>query len=405
MPGAARGGSIAPSMTTQGRAAGNTVGGRAVRGGASEAPDGATGGDHTPAGRTVSGERTVSGSIDAGVRSLYPGYFALVMATGIVSNAFFFLDHRGLSDALLVVNLIAYPLLVAATVARALRHWRRLWADLVDPRLVFSFFTIVAGTDVLGLQLSLRGYNTIAIALWLVALVVWVVLSYFSFSVLTFINGESGADVVHGGWLIAIVGTESLALLGGRVAPELGSLEQLAFVAVYALWGIGIVLYGIFVTLFSYRLFFTRVEAADMNPLFWVIMGAAAISTNAGSTLIMTLPDLPFLLEMHAFVNGTTLILWAWATWWIPLLVIFGVWRHVVCRHPLSYHPMYWSLVFPLGMYTLATYRLALASDFTPLQGLARVMIWIAFAAWVGTMIGLLRGALRGLRSARAPVG
>lgn len=45
-----------------------------------------------------------------------------------------------------------------------------------------------------------------------------------------------------------------------------------------------------------------------------------------------------------------SLLLWAWATWWIPLLVIFGVWRHLVHCQPLRYHPMYWSLVFPLGM-------------------------------------------------------
>jgi tellurite resistance protein TehA-like permease len=103
-----------------------------------------------------------------------------------------------------------------------------------------------------------------------------------------------------------------------------------------------------------------------MNPLFWVVMGASAIATNAGSTLILTKPDLPFLLAMQPFVNGTTLILWAWATWWIPLLAIFGVWRHLVRRYPFEYTPTYWSLVFPLGMYAVATYRLSLASDFRP---------------------------------------
>jgi tellurite resistance protein TehA-like permease len=71
---------------------------------------------------------------------------------------------------------------------------------------------------------------------------------------------------------------------------------------------------------------------------------------------------------MRPFVNGTTLILWAWATWWIPLLAFFGVWRHLVRRSPLTYAPLYWSLVFPLGMYAVATYRLSLASDFEPIE-------------------------------------
>jgi tellurite resistance protein TehA-like permease len=296
------------------------------------------------------------------------------MATGIVSNAFFFLDHRSISGALLAVDLVAFPLLVLLTVLRAVRWPRELWADLVDPRLVFSFFTFVAATDVVGLQLHLRGHDDPAVVLWLTALSSWVVLGYFSFAVLTFDDSQTGADVVHGGWLIAIVGTESLVLLGAPLAPELGGAERLAFVTVYTMWGVGIVFYGTFVTLFAYRIFFLRVEAADMNPLFWVVMGAAAISANAGSTLILNQPDLPFLQDMRPFVNGTTLVLWAWATWWIPLLVIFGVWRHVVRRQPLHYHPMYWSLVFPLGMYSVATYKLALAADYSPIGLLGAIL-------------------------------
>ena len=325
-----------------------------------------------------------------GLHELYPGYFALVMATGIISNAFFFLDPDALSDVLFWITLAAFPVLFACFVVRVLVWPRAVWRDLVDPRLVFTFFTLVAAADVLGLQLHLRGQNHLALVLWLGALVVWVGLGYFSFAVLTFDEGQTGADVVHGGWLIAIVGTESLVLLGAPLAGEFGSLEDTIFVAVYALWGIGIVFYGVFVTLFAYRIFFLPVDAAEMNPLFWVVMGAAAIATNAGSTLILTEPDLPFLLAMRPFVNGTTLILWAWATWWIPLLAIFGVWRHLVRRYPLTYAPMYWSLVFPLGMYAVATYRLSLASDFEPIEIFSQVMVWVALAAWLATMAGLL---------------
>ncbi len=317
------------------------------------------------------------------------------MATGIVSNGFFLLDHRTLSAALLAVNLVAYPLLLAALALRAALYPRRLLADLLDPRLVFTFFTFVAGSDVLGLGLHLRGHERPAVWLWLAALAAWVVLGYVSFSVLTFRNNEEGAEVVHGGWLIAIVGTESLVILGVVLAPRFGSLESLTLVTVYGLWGVGIVFYGIFVTLFMHRIFFLRLEPDEMSPLFWVVMGAAAISTNAGSTLIANPPELEFLQAMRPFVDGTTLILWAWGTWWIPLLVILGVWRHVVRRYPLRYHPAYWNLVFPLGMYTVATYRLSLAADYTALQAVSRVTIWIAFAAWLATMAGLVHSNVR----------
>lgn len=329
--------------------------------------------------------------LDAKLRRLYPGYFALVMATGIVSNGFYLVGQRALSLALLLFNLVAYPLLVGATVLRAFRFGRELLADLLSPRLVFTFFTIVAGSDVLGVQLHLRGHDDVAVALWLFALCAWVLLGYFSFAVLAFDESEAGVDVVHGGWLIAIVGTESLVVLGTPLASRFGGTGPLAFVLLYTLWGVGIILYGIFVTLFAYRLFFSRLEASQIDPLFWVVMGASAISANAGSILILNDPDLPFLRAMRPFVDGTTLLLWAWATWLIPLLVLLGVWRHVARGVPLRYHPTYWSLVFPLGMYSVATARLSLAADYSPIASLSKVMIWVAFTAWLTTLAGLAR--------------
>src|ERR1039458_10361856 len=93
------------------------------------------------------------------IATLYPGCFALVMATGIISNASFFEGHREWSDALFAVNLIAYPWLALITILRFFRFRQALRSDLFNPRLVFSFFTIVAGTDVFGVGLHLRGFT------------------------------------------------------------------------------------------------------------------------------------------------------------------------------------------------------------------------------------------------------
>jgi tellurite resistance protein TehA-like permease len=257
-------------------------------------------------------------------------------------------------------------------------------------RLVFSFFTIVAGTDVFGIGLDLRGHATAALCLWLFALLVWLVLIYFSFAVLTFLNTAVGADVVHGAWLNAIVGTQSLVVLGALVAPGLGDLGGSVFVLIHMFWGVGLGLYGIFIALFAYRLFFFDVGPDDITPLLWVVMGAAAISANAGSVLIATDSGMPFLNAMRPFIDGVTLTMWAWATWWIPLLLFLGVWKHGVRRVPLTYTPMLWSLVFPLGMYALASLRLSLASDFPPLSAISCVMVWVALAAWAATAAGLV---------------
>ncbi|WP_334163752.1 tellurite resistance/C4-dicarboxylate transporter family protein [Phenylobacterium sp.] len=322
---------------------------------------------------------------------LFPGYFALVMATGIIANTLYLEGHRGLSDLLFGLGGAAFPWLLLLTAVRAARFAPAMWADLTNPGLVFSFFTLVAAADVLGLGMNLRGFPHAAFALWLFALLVWFGLIYLSFAVLTFLNTAHGANVVHGGWLIAIVGTESLVILGAAVAPHQGSLAPSLFVLIHMLWGVGLGLYGIFITLFAYRIFFVDVGPDDITPLLWVVMGAAAISTNAGSMLILTDSGVPFLVSMRPFIDGVTLIMWAWATWWIPLLVLFGIWKHGVRRVPLRYTPMLWSLVFPLGMYALASLRLSLAAEFAPLHAVAVTMVWVALAAWALTALGLAR--------------
>jgi tellurite resistance protein TehA-like permease len=320
---------------------------------------------------------------------LEPGSFALVMATGIISNAFFLDAHHVLSDALFAATLLAYGFLVVFTVMRSVLFRRALWDDLIDPRQVFSFFTFIAGTDVLGMGLSLRGLDWIVQPLWVFALICWLVLIYFSFGVLAFFNTAGGGNILDGLWLIAIVGTESLVIPGSALGPAFGDISPTVFVLLHMLWGIGLALYGIFITLFAYRVFLFEVRPQDISPITWIVMGAAAITTNAGLALIDTDSGLPFLHSLRPLIDGVTFIVWAWATWWIPLLLLVGVWKHAIRRVPLTYTPMLWSLVFPLGMYSAASLRLSLTADFPPLRMLSHVMVWIAFAAWLATTAGL----------------
>ena len=329
------------------------------------------------------------------VSVLDPGCFAIVMATGITSNAMFAERQRGLSDVLFRGNLFVYPWLVLATILRMTDLRAALWSDLANPRLVFSFFTFVAASDVLGLQIALRGFVTVPLLLWLSALAAFAILTYFSSGLLIFRNAGCGADlVVRGGGLL-----QSLVLLGVPVAASTISENGNAILGlIHALWGIGLVLYGIFVTHFAYRISYMRVEPQDLTPLLWVVMGAAAISANAGSTLVQNGPGPDFLNTMRPFVDGVSFTLWAWGTWWIPLLVMFGIWKHGVRRIPLSYTPMLWSIVFPLGMYAVATGRLSLADNYPPLRVLSHLTAWVALGAWIATTAALIVASARSLQ-------
>jgi len=123
-------------------------------------------------------------------------------------------------------------------------------------------------------------------------------------------------------------------------------------------------------------------------------MGAMAISTLAGTALIESSSRVPFLSEMLPFLRGLTVFYWATATWWIPMLVILEVWRHVYKRFKLIYDPLYWGSVFPLGTYSAATHRLSDVFNMLALVGVQHVFAYIGLAAWLLTFLGLVRTLL-----------
>ena len=90
------------------------------------------------------------------------------------------------------------------------------------------------------------------------------------------------------------------------------------------------------------------------------------------------------------FLKGVTLLFWSTATWWIPMLVILGIWRHIYRRFPLRYDPLYWGAVFPLGMYTACTYRLGHVIDAPFIGTIPRAFVYVAIAAWGLTFVGLV---------------
>jgi tellurite resistance protein TehA-like permease len=85
-----------------------------------------------------------------GLRTLHPAYFALVMATGIVSIAAQLMQMPRIAQALLIINVIAYVVLWLLTFTRIARFPRDVFSDLVDHQRGVGFFTAVAATSVLG---------------------------------------------------------------------------------------------------------------------------------------------------------------------------------------------------------------------------------------------------------------
>ncbi|HEX5106807.1 MAG TPA: tellurite resistance/C4-dicarboxylate transporter family protein [Vicinamibacterales bacterium] len=334
------------------------------------------------------------------VADLHPAYFAMVMATGIVSIASLLVGFRTIGVALLPANVVFALVLAALTVVRVVRFPRRVAADLTDHRRAVGFFTLVAATAVLGSQvLLITGVRSVAAILWIVAIVLWAALTYGIFTALTVTRVKPTlAEGINGGWLVAVVAPQSIVVLGAQLASAGGEYAQGVLLFCLTMWlGAGM-LYIWIISLIFYRYTFFLLEPSDLAPPYWINMGAVAISTLAGSLLVLGAPRSPLLLQLLPFLKGLTLLFWATATWWIPMLVILGVWRHGVERFPLRYDPLYWGAVFPLGMYTACTWRLSQAIDVPSLAAIPRVFIFIALFAWTLTFAGLAASLAGGLR-------
>jgi tellurite resistance protein TehA-like permease len=318
------------------------------------------------------------------VRDLHPAYFGFVMATGIISTGMFSLGPSWLSTALLVAAAAGLGVLGVALAARLVLFRANVAADLKAPDRVFGFFTITAGLDVLGVRFAFGGHPLVTAILAAVAAALWLVLTYgVPASLLLDRSLDSVLGGVNGSWLLWIVATQSLSLVAAILTPVWLSQSSLLAPVSVGLWSVGLLLYLLVATLILLRWLTVPMTPATLGPPYWILMGATAISVLAGARVLTVPADIPAVRATSSFVEGFSFALWAFGTWWIPLLLILGLWRHVRRNWPLTYEPTLWSVVFPLGMYSVATLTFGKVAHLTFMEPLARFMIWVAFAAWV----------------------
>jgi tellurite resistance protein TehA-like permease len=227
---------------------------------------------------------------------------------------------------------------------------------------------------VLGVRISLEGWQPPAVAMLVVAALLWPLLLW---SVLRHLRSR-----MPGAVFLVCVATQGLSVLGAVLAGALpaGWLLWPALV----LFVLGLLLYV------DALLHFDAGAVRDGAGDHWVAGGALAISALACAKLAQTKS---WTGPLHTTLRVTALVLLflAW-TWYVVLVVAEIRWPR------LRYDVRRWATIFPMGMTGVATTEVAKATGWTWLTGVGHTLVWIAFGAWLLVLSGLLREAAGRLR-------
>ena len=115
-----------------------------------------------------------------------------------------------------------------------------------------------------------------------------------------------------------------------------------------------------------------------------------AITVLAGTNLLAAGEGSPRIAALTPAIETLVMMAWATATFWFPVMIAIGVWRHIVRRVPLRYQPAYWALVFPLGMYGASTFKMFAELQLDALTWLPKLTLAVALTAWSAAFVGLV---------------
>jgi tellurite resistance protein TehA-like permease len=323
---------------------------------------------------------------------LPPDIFAVVMATGIVSVAADDRHYPRISDTLAALSSAAFVLLSAGLVVRVVARPRSAVGEIGDPDVALRMFTAVAACSVLGVR-----FGKHPVVVWLLgaaSLGAWLLLVPLAVRDVASRPRAELRDQAHGAWLLASVGTAGLGITAADLAVYARS-PTLLLVAV-AFWLLGLGGYLAVTWLIAWRAVAGPLAPDQVTPDSWILMGALAIATVTGDHVLLAADSVGT--AGLGWIRPATFVLWVLASLWIPVLLYAEMWRVDSRVGSLHFAGVWWSAVFPLGMYAAATAETAIAQDLPPLVTISLVLFWVALTVWLLVAVGLVHRAASALR-------
>ena len=314
--------------------------------------------------------------------TLSPAMFSVVLGTGGVSLTASLIGLPRVAAALYWLNLALFIIAWVATVIRMVGGFGGMADDFTHGARGPAFFLAVLATSIVGLQVAVVAQVQAAIApLWIFSSVLWVaMISLFVLGVTVRADKASFAASIGPAWFLPGAALEATVALGTHVGSHSTRLMATALLGGFLL---GLLLNLLVLAAVLYRWLFVPMSPEQLTSTNWINMGGFAIVVVAGVKLASP--------RLEPFI----VLSWAIATWWLPILVLAGIWRHAVRKVPLRYDAQYWPVVFSPAVYASGTFLLAEASQLTLLSWIPPFFFAFAAAMWMVLMVGWIRSFLR----------
>ena len=347
------------------------------------------------------------------IRQFTPNWFAATMGTGVLALALANLPVaipglHAVAEGLWLFNILLFTLFTAAYTAR----WM-LFFD--EARRIFGHSTVSMffGTIPMGLATIINGFLLFGLPRWgagviHLAEVLWwldvamslacgVLIPYMMFT-----RQEHSIDQMTAVWLLPVVAAEVAAASGGLLAPHLADAHSQLVVLTtsYVLWAFSLPVAFSILTILLLRMALHKLPHENMAASSWLALGP--IGTGALGMLLLGadapaifaangLPGIGEIASGLGLIAGITL--WGFGLWWMLMALLITV-RYL--RDGIPFNLGWWGFTFPLGVYSLATLKLAstLSLDFFSVVGC--VLVTLLAVMWLIVGKRTVQGAWRG---------
>ncbi|MED7670720.1 TDT family transporter [Pseudomonas moraviensis subsp. stanleyae] len=347
------------------------------------------------------------------IRQFTPNWFAATMGTGVLALALAQLPLgisglRAVAEALWLFNIVLFTLFTAAYAAR--------WILFFDEaRRIFGHSTVSMffGTIPMGLATIINGFLLFGLPRWgdgviqLVEVLWWIdVAMSLACGVLIpymmFTRQEHSIDQMTAVWLLPVVAAEVAAASGGLLAPHLtdAHAQLIVLTTSYVLWAFSLPVAFSILTILLLRMALHKLPHENMAASSWLALGP--IGTGALGMLLLGgeapaifaangLPGVGEIASGLGLVAGITL--WGFGLWWMLMALLITV-RYL--RDGIPFNLGWWGFTFPLGVYSLATLKLASILDLTFFTVFGSVLVILLAAMWLIVGKRTVQGAWRG---------